>query len=248
MKRYHVLILLCAAPALFGCHKPQQAAAPNDAVVTHATLSPGGNWGDVVNDTAAGGIMMGDPNAKVKLIEIASLGCPYCRAFAQSGVAPLVNDYVKTGKASWEFRPYIIHGSVDLAANLIARCNGSKSFFPLAEALYKDQPQWIGKVEAAPAAKIEAIQNLPPSQAFVAMAQLAGLQEWAAMRGVPHAKSTACLSDQRKIAAEVQMVTDVGNQFPNFTGTPAFVINEELQDKSVTSWNKLKPLLDAALR
>ena len=30
----------------------------------------------------------------------------------------LIEKYVKSGQVSWEFRPYIIHGPVDMAANL----------------------------------------------------------------------------------------------------------------------------------
>ena len=89
--------------------------------------------------------MMGNPNAKVKLIEIGSLSCPHCKAFEDEGVPTLVDKYVKTGKVSWEFRPYVIHGPIDMAANLIVRCNGLKTFFPLCKALYKDQAELDGQ-------------------------------------------------------------------------------------------------------
>ena len=48
--------------------------------------------------------MMGNPNAKVKLIEIGSLTCPHCREFDEKGVPTLIDKYVKTGQVSWEFR------------------------------------------------------------------------------------------------------------------------------------------------
>ena len=83
----------------------------------------------------------------------------------------LVDKYVKSGNVSWEFRPYIIHGPIDMAANLIVRCNGEKSFFPLMQALYKDQPSWMAKIEAAPKDKVTQIQTLPTNQMFVAMAE-----------------------------------------------------------------------------
>jgi protein-disulfide isomerase len=46
----------------------------------------------------------------------------------------------------------------------------------------------------------------------------------------------------------VQFTTDVNNQYPDFQGTPAFVINGTLQPKDVGSWDKLQPLLDAAVK
>ena len=60
---------------------------------------------------------------------------------------------MKPGKISWEFRPYVIHGAIDVAADLVVRCNGLKTFFPLARSLYKDQAVWLGKIEAVPQAK-----------------------------------------------------------------------------------------------
>jgi len=239
-----------AVLALAGCHKENNSGssgtAPNSTVtITQANPPPGGTWADVVNATSDG-FLMGNPNAKVKLVEIASLGCPYCKRFDDEG-APHLVDYVKTGQMSWEFRPYLIHGPADMAANLIARCNGPKSFFPLMLAMYKDQSVWMGKVEAAPQDKLEQIQNLPTNQVFAAMASLAGLQDWAAARGVPQAKSAQCLSDQKMIDHEVQVTTNVNNQYPDFKGTPSFVLNGQLLTDTGT-WEKLKPQLEAALK
>ncbi len=177
--------------------------------------------------------MMGNPDAKVKLIEIGSLSCPHCKAFDDEGVPTLIDKYVKSGNVSWEFRPYIIHGPIDMAANLVVRCNGEKTFFPLMQALYKDQTTWLAKIEAAPQDKVTQIQTLPTNQVFVAMAGLLGLQDWAAARGVPAAKSNQCLSDQKMIDHEVQVVTDVSDQYPDFTGTPAFIINGKMLPKEV---------------
>ena len=241
-----------AVLALAACNKKEnqsQAPAPaNDTVtITQANPPAGGTWADVVNATSDG-FMMGNPNAKVKLIEIASLGCPYCKRFEDEGAKPLVEKYVKSGNVSWEFRPYIIHGPVDMAANLIASCNGVKTFFPLAQAMYKDQSVWMGKVETAPQDKLAQLQNLPTNQVFVAMASLAGLQDWAAARGVPQAKSNQCLSDQKMIDHQVQVTSDVNSQFPDFQGTPAFAINGKLLPKEVGSWDKLEPQLQAAIK
>ena len=241
-----------AALALAACNKTNEnqaegTPAANETVnITQADPPPGGTWADVVNATS-GGVMMGNPNAKVKLVEIGSLSCPHCRLFEEEGVPALIEKYVKPGKVSYEFRPYLIHGPIDMAANLIVRCNGTKSFFPLVEALYKDQDTWMAKVEAAPQDKLEQIQNMPTNQIFVAMANVLGLQDWAAARGVPQAKSNQCLSDQQAIDKEVQITSDVNSQFPAFQGTPSFVINGKLLTETGT-WDKLEPQLQDALK
>src|SRR5438552_4839016 len=148
------IFLACtmAALALAGCNKnknqTQGTVVANETVaITQASPPPGGNWTDVVNATSEG-FMMGNPNAKVKLVEIGSLSCPHCKKFEDEGVPALIEKYVKPGKVSWEFRPYLIHGPVDMAANLIVNCNGYKSFFPLARAMNKDQAVWMAKIEA----------------------------------------------------------------------------------------------------
>jgi protein-disulfide isomerase len=246
------VIFACAAATvtLAACNKgAEQSNAPaaNDTVkITQANPPPGGTWSDVVNATSAG-FMMGNPNAKVKLVEIGSLSCPHCKKFDDEGVPNLIEKYVKSGNVSWEFRPYVIHGPIDMATNLVLRCADLKSFFPLTEARYKDQDAWMAKVEAAPQDQVNQIQNLPPNQAFVAMATLMGLQDWAAARGLPQAKSNQCLSDQKMIDHEVELVSDVNNQYPEFQGTPSFILNGKML-KDTASWEKLQPQLDEALK
>lgn len=251
MKARNLLAGAAVVLALAGCHKKNTSfggtAAPNDTItITQANPPPGGTWADVVNATPDGAVM-GNPNAKVKLIEIGALSCPHCKAFEDEGGPTLVEKYVKSGNVSWEFRTYMIHGVLDMPANLIAQCNGIKSYFPLVQALYKDQATWMGKVEATPQDKLAQLQNLPTNQMFVQMATLAGLQDWAAARGVPQAKSNQCLSDQKMIDHQVQITNDVNNQYPDFQGTPAFVINGKMLSNTA-SWDKLQPQLDAALK
>jgi protein-disulfide isomerase len=251
MKRRIFLTSAAAALALAGCKKnnANEGTAVNETVtITQAKPPPGGTWADVVNQTSDG-YLMGNPNAEVKLIEIGALSCPHCKRFDDEGVPTLIDQYVKPGKVSWEFRPYVIHGPIDMAANLIVECNGLKSFFPLMQAIYKDQATWMGKIEAAPQDKVAQMQNLPPNQLFVAMASLAGLQDWAAARGVPQAKSNQCLTDQKMIDHQVQVSNDVNNQYPEFSGTPTFIINGKmLPDPPVGTWAQLKPELDKALK
>ena len=247
MKPHAFLACAAAVIALAGCKKNDQGNATSSEPVKLEQVAPppGGDWTQVINATAAG-FMMGNPNAKVKLVEIGALTCPHCREFDEKGVPTLRDKYVKSGQVSWEFRPYLLHG-LDLPAVLIATCNGPKSFFPLMEALYDDQEKWIGNVQSAPEAQQEQIQNLPISQQFIALARLAGLQDWAAARGVAQAKSNQCLSNEKEINRLVEASGDVTNQFPSFEGTPSFVINGTMLEKTAT-WDKLQPQLDAALK
>lgn len=240
-----------AALALVGCHKAGSTSGPataiNDTItITQSNPPPGGTWADVVNATPDG-YVMGNPNAKVKLIEVGALSCPHCKKFEDEGAPTLVDKYVKSGNVSWEFRTYMIHGTIDMPVNLIAQCNGLKNYFPLIQAIYKDQENWMAKLQAAPQDKISQIQNLPTNQMFVQLAAIAGLQDWAAERGIPQAKTNECLSNQKMIDHQVQITNDVNNQYPDFQGTPSFIINNKLL-ANTAGWDKLQPQLDAALK
>lgn len=250
MKRRTFLACTMAALALAGCKKAATTGAPagDDAItITMASPPPGGTWADVANATAAG-FIMGNPKAKVRLVEIGALTCPHCRRFDEIGVPQLIDKYVKTGQVAWEFRSYLLN-ALDVPANLIARCNGPQSFFPLARALYKDQPVWIGKVQAAPQAQLEQVQNLQPGpQQYVEFAKLAGLQDWAAARGVAPAKSDQCLRDQRTVDQLVQNSSDITTQFPDFPGTPSFVIGGKMIDLSGKSEEQVWPAVEAKIK
>src|SRR4029079_1583570 len=181
MKVGSLLACSLAVLALAACNKKTSEgagapAADNKIIVTTANPPPGGTWADVVNESSAGGFVMGNPNAKVKLVEIGSLFCPYCKRFEDEGSPQLVEKYVKPGNVSWEFRPYAIHGPIDVAADIVVRCNGAKTFFPLSMALYKDQQVLEEKVRDVPQDKLNAMQNLPTNQVFIAWANLLGLK------------------------------------------------------------------------
>ena len=246
MKARVFLACAVAVVAIAGCNSKQGDAATNAPVKLEQVNPPkGGDWSEVVNPTAAGGFVMGNPNAKVKLIEYGSMTCPHCKAFDDEGVPTLIDKYVKSGQVSWEFRNYV-RDAFDVTASLIARCNGAKSFFPMTRALYKDQANWVAKIQQAPEDQLKQMQDLPPSQQFGALAKVAGFQDWAAARGLPSAKSAQCLSNEQSVNQLVQMASDATTQFPEFPGTPTFIINGTMV-KDTATWEKLEPALRTAL-
>lgn len=252
MKPTHLICAVAALLPLAACGKGKEAATTDSSSAVYKPVSPpaDGDWSKIVIATPAGGFMMGKPDANVHLIEFGSMTCPHCRAFDEAGVGPLIDKYVKTGKVTYEFRNYV-RDAFDLSASLIARCNGPASFFPLTRALYTDQNNWIGKVQAAPPAELEKLGQLPPNQVGVTAAGFAGLQEWAAMRGISQAKSTQCLSNANEVNRLVQMNQDATNEYPDFPGTPTFVINGKMVElgriTEAETWPSLEKKLQEAL-
>lgn len=245
--RLRPIAVTLLALSLAACGKPGSDTTAAPVTNTAANVAPpaGREWTQVVR-ASGDGIVMGNPDAKVKLLEIASLGCPFCKRFEDEGV-PEVLKLVKSGQLSWEFRPFIIHGPVDVAANLIARCNGPEGFFPMSAALYREQEKWMGRFAAAPEERVARLQSLPPTQAFAEAATLAGLQDIAAQNGLPSAKADQCLRDPAAIDREVAVTANASSDFPQFKGTPGFAINGQFVP-DVSNWTGLKPALDAALR
>ena len=246
MKPTFLAVAVAAVFASGACNAERNAdsGASSGAKVEAVAPPQGGDWTEVVAATPAGGYQMGNPNAAVKLIEYGSMTCPHCAVFDEEGVPELIDKYVKTGRVAYEFRNYV-RDMFDVAGSLIARCNGAQGFFPLTRAMYKDQANWLQRLQAAPAEQQQALMNLGPDRQFLEAARLAGFQQWAAMRGVPTAKSTACLTDQAEINRLVQMNSDATTEHPEFAGTPSFVINGELV-KGAT-WDILEDELGKAL-
>lgn len=243
------LSLLAAVAALAACNGGgdgnTSSTAANDAPITPVAPPQGGDWTQVVTQTPQGGMLMGNPDAKVKVIEFASMTCPHCANFSQNGEPKLVENFVKTGQVSYEFRNFVTN-PLDLTMSLVARCAGATpAFFKLTSQMFADQKAIFEKVQTVPAAEQQQLQTLPPAQQFQRMAQFAGLQEWAAQRGLPSAKTSACLSNQGEVDKLVQMSSDAVSQY-NISGTPSFVINEQLADQT-TTWETLEPAIREAL-
>ena len=211
----------------------QQIAAPN------------GDWTQVVSQTAEGGFVMGNPNAPVKVVEFGSMTCGHCATFSTEGEPQLVEKYVKSGQVSFEFRNFV-RDAADIAASLIARCNGPEAFFPLTDQLFASQAEWLGKLQSIPPEQQQQIASLPAQLQVAGYAKLAGFDQFARTRGIPAAKTEACLSNQAEFQRLVELGKKSAEQY-EIPGTPSFLINGELVENSA-DWKTLEPKIQAALR
>lgn len=241
-----MLFLASAALLATACNAEKSATNATGPEVTAAPVPApnNGDWSTIVTKTPEGGFLMGNPNAKVKLVEFGSMTCPHCAEFEEQGGKALIDNYVKKGLVSWEFRNYV-RDPFDMAATLIARCGGEANFFGMTRTLFQDQKNWIGKVQAADQAQLQALQSMPPAQQFSTIADLAGLKTFAAQRGVPRAQQEQCLADQAATNQLVQMNTDAQSTY-NIPGTPSFLINNTLVEQTST-WELLEPKIKEAL-
>lgn len=243
MKSAYVLLIAAAMLPSAACsaEKGSDATSNSSAPIKAVAPPKGGDWTKMVVDTPEGGVLMGNPNADVKIVEYGSLTCPHCAEFAEQGAPQLIDKYVKSGRVSYEFRNFLRDG-LDMALSLVAHCAGPEKFFPLADATFKSQRELFEKAQAATPEQQAQLQANPSPQLF---AEIAGVQQWAAQRGVPSARSNACLTNQNLQNKLMQTSSDVATQYPDFGGTPTFILNGKmLEDRT---WDKLEPAIRDAL-
>ena len=250
MKTRFLFIALAAASfttAACNADKSGEKGVTESAPVKPVAPPKDGDWSSVVSETTAGGFLMGNPNAKVQLVEFGSMTCPHCAEFDEEAMKPLVDNYVKSGKVGFEFRNFV-RDPFDVAASLVARCGGTTSFFGLTRGLYSDQRNWIAKIQSGDPNAMQQIQTLPPNQQFAEIARIAGFQDWAALRGIPAEKTAACLANQSEVDRLVQMQNDATSAY-QIPGTPSFLLNGELVtiEPGSSSWQQLEAKIKSAL-
>ncbi len=237
--------LILATTALLlvtACGKGADKAASSSEGGAAVAAPAGTKWSETVSQTADGGMLMGNPNAPVKLIEYGALTCSHCAEFAEKSKTEL-KAFIDKGSVSWEFRNFMLN-PFDIPAALLARCSGPAPFFPISEQMFATQRDWLGKAQSLTPADQQALQGMKPLQLSQTLADKLGLVEFVQQRGVPADKAKACLADPKAIDALVGMTDKAVNEF-KVQGTPTFIINGVTQENT-SSWDLLKPkLIDA---
>ena len=236
--KYLAPLFALALAACSGSGDTVSQAAP----VAAAPAPAGGNWLETVAKTAEG-YRLGNPAAPIKLVEYGSRMCPTCGAFGREGMAPLEKTYVASGKVSYEFRDFLVHGAMDLPATLLGHCIGETAFFPVLEQTFQNQQGFLDKMQAMPPAQQQQLQSMAPVAAVNAMADQMGMVDFFKQRGLPEPKARQCLADMTKIDA-LTKVTQDASAAGTVTGTPTFILNGKRIDG--VTWSAVEQALKAA--
>ncbi|MDB5686512.1 MAG: hypothetical protein JWR77_1101 [Rhizorhabdus sp.] len=231
LARWMALLAVLAAPtsAMAAPVKPK-AAAKQD-------------WLKTISRTPEGAIVVGNPAAKVKLIEYLSLTCPHCAVMSGETMAPLQRDYIAKGLVSFEVR-HAVRDGYDFVASLLARCAPPATYLGSIEGLFATQQQWMTKAMAA--AEDPGFDAKTPEQKMATVSHIAGFDSYFAGRGLPPARYAACLAD---LPAQKQLGEMAGFAWDRdkIPGTPAFMINGTMAG-SLAHWSELEAKLAAAAR
>ncbi|GGA59827.1 DsbA family protein [Sphingomonas psychrolutea] len=217
-------VVLLAAVALASCGSGNTGGNVVASAPVAAKAAPAGkNWIETVVKTPDYGFRMGNPDAPLKLVEYGSRACPACAAFDAEGFPKLKEQYVATGKVSYEFREYPIHGALDLAPILLGRCVSESAFFPVLDQMMANQPTLLAN-ERDVSTRVQAMQGATPAAIATAYAEGLGYLDFVKQRGVPEAKARACLNDAAELEALTKS-TEKANTDYKVASTPTFVLN-----------------------
>lgn len=199
------------------------------------------DWTRAARATEAG-FVIGNPDARVKLVEYLSPGCADCVRFAADAIEPLFQGYVRRGLVSVEYRSVTLN-AFDLAATFLSRCAPPATFFDLTHALLARQADWVGRANALSEDQRNELRALPMFEATRRLVPMIGLDRIAQRGGLDRDAQRACLADRAAFDRLNLLQQEAREQ--GITSVPVFFVNGERQQ--ATGWTALEPVIRAAL-
>ena len=160
--------------------------------------------------------VMGDVNAKVTIVEYASMTCPHCKSFHEQILPTIKEKYIDTGKAKYILRPFPFDGDRrGEAAFMLAKCAPNNAYYPMIDALFSTQSTWAGKGNPVPE--------------LLRISKLSGMTE---------ADFKACLGNQELLTQIIQGRNKAVKEFGVRATPTVFVNDEKLGDSTLDSITK----------
>jgi protein-disulfide isomerase len=162
-----------------------------------------------------GSPVLGDPNAKITIVEFGDYQCTYCHLFHQNTKDALLQQYVSTGKVNFVFRDFPLNGDDSIFAADAAYCAGDQDkYWQYHDELYNN---WGGEKTGWVNQK--------------------SLDTFATTVGLDLDKFDKCLSDKKyeqKVLDNEKFGENIG-----IDGTPSFII---FTDKNITKIVGAQPI------
>jgi protein-disulfide isomerase len=244
MTRLFSLPLIALAPLMLaacGSEATPEGGVPKGEALPAIAAPAGATWGDTVTTTPEGGYKVGNPDAPLKLVEYASHTCSHCADFAKAGKEQLKAKYVASGVVSFEQREVFLN-PFDVVIAGIAQCGTKEQFQPLSDQVWGNLEEVFRGFQSNPQA-VEAAGQLPVNQRFAAIAEVSGLTQFFAARGVSADQAKTCLTDQARMEALVK-TTETNSKKDEIQGTPTFFLNGQRLEG--TTWEMIEPQLQRA--
>ena len=201
LARRAVLTALCAGAVGAALALPLAAQSRGPSEVSVAEL---------MKPVGLPDLALGADDAKVTVVEYASMTCGHCAHFTTDVFPEFKKKYVDTGKVRYVFREFPLD-NLAAAASMLARCTGTEKAFPLSEVLFVSQKQWaFGEGNPVPR-----------------------LFEIAKQAGFTQESFDKCLTDQKLLDDITAGRTRAADVF-GVSATPTFFINGKKLDGAPT--------------
>lgn len=208
------------------------AAILISGTILYTSRTPSSN--NVGDPTATGPIdikitsadhILGNPKAKVTIVEFADFRCPFCERFFQQTEKQLIEEYVNTGKARLVFKNYAFLGQQSVWASEAVECAAEQGkFWEYHDWLYNNQA----------------------SEADLAYYSKANLIKYAGkVSGIDSTQFASCLNSDKSLT---RVNADLAQgQAAGVDGTPTTFINGQ-RLVGAQPYAVFKAVIDAALK
>ena len=166
-------------------------------------------------------VWQGSTDAKVTIVEYASMTCPHCAHFHEETMPVLKSKYIDTGKVRFTLREFPFD-PLATAAFMLARCAADKRD-AMVDLFFAQQKNW-------------AFTDKP----------LQGLVNLAKQTGMSQETFDTCLKDQ-KLYDNVNQVRDRGAKTFGVDATPTFFVNGKKVSGAISP-EELDKLLEPLLK
>jgi protein-disulfide isomerase len=146
-------------------------------------------------------LALGPADAKVVVVEYASMTCGHCANFHNKVFPEIKKKYIDTGKVRFVMREFPLD-NLAAAASMLARCAGGDKTYPMIESFFQTQADW----------------------AYAKGSPLPKLFEIAKQAGFTQESFDKCLTDQ-KLLDQLTAVRTRASEVFGVNSTPTFFVN-----------------------
>ena len=187
-----------------------------------AVLAQSVDMGELMKPGPLGDKALGPEDAKVTLVEYASMTCGHCANFHNGTFKKVKEEYIDTEKIRFVFREFPLD-PLAAAAFMLARCAPEAKYFDVIDSMFENQRQWISSENP-----------------------VAGLLAFAKQIGFTDQSFEQCLTNQELLDG-VNWVRDRAAKDFGVSATPTFFLNGEKLRGGALSFDQLSELLNAEL-
>ena len=175
-------------------------------------------YGESALDITEKDFVIGNEDAKITIIEYASLSCSHCADFHVNTLETLKKEYIDTGKVKMVFRDYPFNYPA-LLGSMVLRCIPENYRYDYMNDLFKLQTDWVNK------------KNKKTIQELYKIMQSGGMTK---------DEYDACIYNTELENEILKGVMEAQNQF-NIKSTPSFIIDGKLIEgnKSIKEFRQI---------